>query len=165
MKFITKIALVALIVGFPLASWYYLNTGLEFRKQALKELQAKGNWDIDGLDPLDFEYKTSVVFMDASLHDEMMLIHEQYGESNTFQIVEVLENEIQDEAWKTVRIDSGSPSIDSLRSSIFLVDTKGQLRLTYGKNKEDLKKLVEHIAIVLPREVEPDIKMRPNERK
>ena len=160
MKLITKIALVALIVGFPLASWYYLNRGLEFRKQALRELTPKGVWEIEGLDRIDFEFQTSVIFFDSSLREKMALINEQYQSSPTFQMVELVDDKEYKADWKTIYFDAQSSAYDSLYQNIFLIDEDLQLRKSYGKSHKELNRLIEHIAIILPREKEPDIKIR-----
>ena len=158
MRLITKIALVLLIVGFPMASWYYLNTGLEYRKKALKILEPKGVIDTKGYFPAsDFKGSTTVFFTGEGLREDMQRIFNQYEDAQTFHMTEVLSDTIAQSEWelKVLSIEE----INNLFSSnpIHLIDTDMQIRQSYGTTKEDIKNLIEHIAIVLPREEEPDI--------
>ena len=161
-RLITKIALVLLVVGFPLASWYYLNTGLEYRKQALKDLTPKGALKISEIDRTEIEFFTSVVFCDLELRDEISEIFEQYKESPTFQVIELVEKPY-DSPWKT--IVTQDPKFQCGDQEIYLVDTEAQLRNTYSSQIKDLGTLVEHIAMVLPREKDPDIIVKNHEGK
>ena len=45
-------------------------------------------------------------------------------------------------------------------SAYMLIDTSGKLRNVYENTDNDLKKLIEHTAIVIPRPVEADIKVK-----
>ena len=165
MKAITKIALVALIVGFPLASWYYLTIGLNYRKQALADLKPKGEWIMNGVDQLDVADRVSVVFSGEELRDDMQLIYNQYKSNPLFQIVELAQDTTSNSPWKKVLFNNQSLK-DSVTTTIFLLDQKRQLRRSYGTERKDLGQLVEHIAVVLPRDPELDIKMKPqNEGK
>ena len=160
MKLITKIALVGLIVGFPLASWYYLDTGLEYRRQALKDLAPKGIWSMEGIDKTDIEFYTNVVFCNNNLRDKMQQIYDQYSESPTFQMVEITNDTTYQADWKTIYVEN-NPGCGE--SDIYLIDTETQLRNTYSGEESQLGTLVEHIAIVLPREKDPDIIVKNHE--
>jgi hypothetical protein len=160
MKIITKIALVGLIVGFPLASWYYLNNGLEYRRQALKDLAPKGQWVMEGVDKTDIEFYTNVIFCDSQLRDNMRQIYDQYAASPTFQMVEVTDDKNYVAPWKSIYVEDYKGCGDS---EIYLLDVETQLRNTYTGDEKTLGKLVEHIAIVLPREKDPDIIVKNHE--
>ncbi|MBK7638342.1 MAG: hypothetical protein IPJ13_31765 [Saprospiraceae bacterium] len=45
-------------------------------------------------------------------------------------------------------------------SQLILIDTAMRVKNVYGSDKESVKKLVEHISIVLPRQKESDIEMK-----
>ncbi|NNF35423.1 MAG: hypothetical protein HKN68_15035 [Saprospiraceae bacterium] len=160
MKIITKIALVGLIVGFPLASWYYLNNGLEYRRQALKDLAPKGQWTMEGVDKTDIEFYTNVIFCDSQLRDKMQQIYDQYAASPTFQMIEVTGDKNYQAPWKSIYVEDYKGCGDD---EIYLLDVESQLRNTYTGDEKTLGKLVEHIAIVLPREKDPDIIVKNHE--
>lgn len=165
MKSITKLALVALIVGFPLASWYYLTIGLNYRKQALADLKPKGEWAMDGVDALDIADMVSVVFSGVELRDDMQLVQDQYELNPLFQIVELAQDTTGNYPWKKVLYNDQSMN-DSISQTIYLIDQKRQLRRSYETDRKGISQLVAHIAVVLPRDPELDIKMKPqNEGK
>ena len=93
MKHLSTIVLVALIVFFPLASWYYLQTGLDYRKDALKELESKGPFPfIEEVSRVNIEGYTNIIFHDTGLEGKMKLIHDQFNDSRTFQLVQVTQD-------------------------------------------------------------------------
>lgn len=161
MRHLTKIALVLLIVGFPLASWYYLNTGLEYRKTALKLLAPKGVIDTKGIFPAsDFKGYTTVLFSGDELRDDMLRIYDQYEEAHTFHMTELTSDTVNQAKWEVKMMSADDINLLLDEHLIQLIDTEMQVRQKYTTTKEDITDLIEHIAIVLPREEEPDIVLK-----
>lgn len=144
MRFLVAAAVVFMLFVLPAGSWWYLSSGYNYRKSNLEQLEVKGALEGKlGLvaEPLKTELitklkdKVTVLVMnpgglDESQQDVIDRIADKYGDRDFFQVVE-------------------NHSI-KLGSSIFLVDRDLQIRNTYNWDKEDVKKLVEHTAIMLP---------------
>ena len=165
MQTFNKVMLVLLVVAFPLASWYYLNTGLNFRKKALKDLTPKGLFITKDSILTDLiSQKTAIIFRDSKLEKDMKVIHNQYKESKTFTLVQIGQNtEIDEPTWLKYNLAQiVSDSMFNNDKAVILIDTAFQIRYVYNVNNFEPGRLVEHISIVLPREQEPDIKVRQN---
>lgn len=144
MRFLIAAAVVFMLFVLPAGSWWYLSSGYNYRKDNLEQLKEKGSFERKlGLvaEPLKSELisklkdKVTVLVMnpgglDAKQQDVIDRIADKYGDRDFFQVVE--EHSIK------------------LGSSIFLVDRDLQIRNTYNWDKENVKKLVEHTAIMLP---------------
>jgi hypothetical protein len=160
--------LVLLVVAFPLASWYYLNTGLNFRKQALKDLTPKGQLVTEDKAFLDLiDHKTAIIYRDINLNDDMAIIHDQYKESESFSIVQITENLSRNlSTWLHYKMDQNTQdSLFNNEKAVILLDTTSLIRYVYNVDNFQPGRLVEHISILLPRAQEPDIKVRKNAGK
>lgn len=153
---ISLIVLGALLVIVPVGSWFYLQKGLDYRKQALEELKAKKQLPAipDSLNI--FKGKTTLLFFDFQKASDIMVpVVEQFKDAYTFQIA-------------GSKNEAGFPEVadfvlDSLRmqDKLFaLIDTSGAVRNYYADDVKDLKNMVEHLAIVLPQPKEKDIKTK-----
>ena len=60
-KYILALAIVILLIVLPLGSWYYLNSGLDYRKQSLVELAVKVKVDSTLAIKLNLTKKTTVI--------------------------------------------------------------------------------------------------------
>jgi len=144
MRYLVAAAVIFMLFVLPAGSWWYLSSGYNYRKSNLEQLEVKGR--IDGklglvAEPLKTELftklkdKVTVLVMNpgglnTSQQDVIDRIADKYGDRDFFQVVE--EHSIK------------------LGSSIFLVDRDLQIRNTYNWDKDSIKKLVEHTAIMLP---------------
>jgi hypothetical protein len=157
-KLITWIVLGLMVVVVPFGSWYYLNSGLQYRKDVEATLKAKDSLDLS-LDTLGLLNKrcTVVVLNRSGIADTILLgIQKQYEKVNEFQMLSL------DSIGLIKHLPKGYASafFDKYKTNSFLIlDHKLKLRNTYGHTTEDIKKLVEHTAIALPRAKEADIKM------
>ena len=50
MKYLVGAVVFIMLFVLPLGSWYYLQSGLDYRKDALKELEPKGIFQSSALD-------------------------------------------------------------------------------------------------------------------
>lgn len=164
MKIITKFAVVALIILFPLASWYYLNTGLDYRKTALQEVKTKGKFKFTSeVGSVHLKDYTTVLFADKNLDTEMIKIYNQYKQAPGFQMIELTRDTSTTKDWDQLLVSQHVlDTIAQEENKIFLIDKDLELRKSYSNSNEDFKLLVKHIAIVIPRDIEPDIKLRTN---
>lgn len=158
-KLISWIALALLLFVVPFVSWFYLQKGLEYRKNLEREVVAKDSVRIteDTLHLL--RGKTSVISFAGTVGGDKVVegILQQFKDVPRFQILSggaVADN---------IAVPPGY--FDALASryagkKYMLVDTSCRIRNIYMDNTEDIKKLVEHIAVVLPRKEEADIKIK-----
>ena len=158
MKILSWIVLFALVVIVPFGSWYYLRQGLDYRKDALKQLAVKSKLDSTAYTDSLFSGKTTLVVLRSNKDVEAALkpIIDQFKDAYTFQVV-------ADSALQTDILTSDVPLDSLFRShnhSFALVDTAGNIRNYYGQTRTDLKDLVEHLAVLLPNPKEPDIKLK-----
>lgn len=160
MKYIVAAAIAMLVIVIPFGSWYYLQTGLNYRKAALRSLEPKGSvgkfWDSNS-----FLGHTSLVYFPKGedLSKELDIILDQYQDAHTFQLVEVNPEQVwySDKSIKLTKINAS----DQMNTASFaLVDTAGNIRNYYSHSKEDLRQLVEHLAVILPMAKPKDIRMK-----
>lgn len=153
---ISLIVLGALLVIVPLGSWYYLQQGLDYRKNALEVLKPKVYLPQipDSLNI--FKGKTTLLFFDyPKVAGILPPVVEQFKDAFTFQMAGS-----KNEAGYT---KVPGFVMDSLRLEgkyFALVDTSGAVRNYYSTDVKELKDMVEHLAIVLPQPKEKDIKIK-----
>lgn len=159
-KLISWVVLGIFVVIVPLGSWYYLHQGLQYRKNALHQLKVKDSLDLSDSSNYFLKGKTSLIVLrnpDGLIGEHLSKIESQYGESYSFQICTV--------SADTGRIGLNQDFVNDLSARFagkdyVLIDASGKVRNVYSDTPEDLPLLVEHLAIILPRPVEPDIKMK-----
>lgn len=158
-KLISRIALVLLLLVVPFVSWFYLRKGLEYRKALVREVVVKDSVRISEDTLKLLKGKTSVISMAGGIEANSIIsgLYEQFKEVPRFQILSS-GGRVEDK-----EIPSGYFEALAARyrdNKFILVDTAGMIRNVYMDGKEDIKKLVEHIAVVLPRKEEADIKSK-----
>jgi len=162
-KILVSIGVFTLVVLLPAGSWYYLKTGLDYRKAALVKLEPKGKFDqslIGAGAPL--QSLTSVIEVRESSAASGQRLYEQFGEGETFTLWADGSAATSEENWRQLtdeqkaNLQQAYPDI-----SYMIVDTTGTIRSMYGElDHAGVKEMVSHIAIVMPRKKEKDIKMK-----
>ena len=158
-KLLSWIVLGLFLVVVPFISWYYLKEGLDYRKKALSELIAKDSISVE-LDSLQkLAGKTTLLLNKSSkdVTDLISPIQEQFKNTQGFQII----------SFDTIPgiIHLPENYLSQLRTkyadqSFILIDTSLFIRNTYKHDMDAVRKMIEHIAIVIPRVKESDIKMK-----
>lgn len=193
-------ALVMLLIVFPAASWYYLNSGLQYRRSTMAELKEYGtfpskNWtQVDG-SPLSANYLKKKMLLahqmpDATqadlvsgygetlqrLHDQfeerdelvfLTLLHgdslQALNQASSFAENYELENQehqffvhLNGQDFSDLSEGVLQPSSEfepgtTPSAFLLLTDTTATIRRYYDiRKEEDIKRLVEHIALLLP---------------
>ena len=161
MKYLVSSVVFILIAIVPFGSWYYLQTGLNYRKDALKELEPKEEFSVDGFDNSVLKSKTTLFQLKKVEEDVLPEIYDQYNKSETYQVVTIEEAVEAQDNWITI-----SPIIADVISSKYdnagfiLVDTSVMVRNTYPADMDGVRSMIEHTSIVLPRIKEIDIKLK-----
>ncbi len=191
-KFLVTIVLILFLL--PFVSWYYLQSGLDWRKQAQEVMSGtkpfpSGDYmAIDGrkLTADSLENHVSIVCFlpcgtDASGQiDVLDEIYNQFKETNK-AIYILLDScassqpSIADATRKNwyVLPCADSAGLCSLLvtdwpdDKIFaLVDRKGAIRSYYGiKTKDEKRILVEHMSLLLPRERQEKVELKRGDKK
>ena len=171
MKIIKIIAIFTILVVFPALSWYYLDTGLAYRKEARISMEPKESLD-QFLEKNEFETKTDlepicqgktslVLYRRSADHDETInKLFEQFQKANTFQIVILNESGLEpfDDFEKT-NLHMVDAKINSNQSSIILIDQDLQIRNVYNFSEASILEMVSHTALLIPRTKPKDIKV------
>lgn len=220
---IQTFAILTILIGFPLLSWYYLTTGYNYQMDARAELKDYGK-----LPTFSFTNHTGGLYTSDSLENTMSVIsffgkdgkmnqemfnvmrklNTQFGDNLNLELLIVSIESEQDspgvlaglfamnqfdekqhhfltstnldlQKWigEGIKVPTKWEKNDNEIANIILeenksgtigdypffilVDKKQTIRNFYHVDNEDeVKRMVEHIAILLPREVKPDIEMK-----
>ena len=161
MKYLVGAVVFIMLFVLPLGSWYYLQTGLDYRKDALKELEPKGIFESSAIDVNLLKSKTTLVHLKSVEQDVITEIFGQYGSAQTFQLMSIETPAVDKDNWITIDAFTAN-SISSANSDagFLLIDTSGQLRNLYPADMDGVRRMIEHTSIVLPRIKEMDVKLR-----
>ncbi|MCB0634458.1 MAG: hypothetical protein R2824_32750 [Saprospiraceae bacterium] len=188
-------ALVMLLIVFPAVSWYYLNSGLQYRKAAMEELDDYGTfpnapWTFaDGsvISPSFLQGKMILAHvlpaagqeLDEQFGHTLQKLHHQFDERNELVFLSLVPGDSAQvaqraEQFKTTYslndgaqiffLQVGKDKLEDIRSRILqpredidqdvlflLTDTSATIRRYYDVREEsEIKRLVEHIALLLP---------------
>ena len=220
---IQTFAILTILIGFPLLSWYYLKTGYNYQMEARSELKEYGklpafnftshNGGTYSSDSLENTMSVISFFgrngkMNQEMFNVMRKLNTQFGENKNLELlivsiesqvntISVLESiftinqfddnqhhfmtssndDIQKWIGEGIKIPTkwtekeNAPveinlEINKSGSIIdypffVLVDKTQMIRNFYHVDKSDeVKRMVEHIALLLPREVKPDFEMK-----
>jgi len=155
--FIASLIVIVLFI-LPLGSYYYLNSGYNFRKAALIELEPEGplfNIDSELIKELKdslMNGNTNLIYLESeniqSHENELLMIKEKYDHRYDFQVVRLSK-------------DHTPQLFNSYKNTpLLLVDSLTQIRDQYSFEKEDIKRLIRHISILLPMDKRPDIHLK-----
>lgn len=146
MKHLTTIALVLVLFALPLGSWYYLQQGYNFRKEALVKLEPKGEFvgladDIEGAEKIGEDIVMVCLCKDLA---------QEHG-----LILDEIEDRYKSRGFTLIRLAGSEAKYSSLKSiynsdQLILLDKDKEVRSSYSFSKEDTKDFIEHIAIILP---------------
>ena len=164
MKYITSIAIFSMLVLFPLLSWYYLDSGLDFRKELMKEIELDGTTfkDLNPSDSLSqiLTKKTTIYLTnhDQLSREEVIKLYDQFEKTYTFQLV-TEKNEYADYYSDKFIVSPHRVTPIKDDTYAYLIDTSGNVRFQY-QSTDDIKKLVEHTAITIPKKPARDIVLK-----
>lgn len=174
MKSLRVLSVIFLLFAFPIVSYLYLKSGYNFRFKALQELQPKtaitdfqylsvpdsNSINIDAL-----KGKVTILFDYNEKGQESMLqpLFDEFSHREDFQLIGLISDSstiigISDEEGHKQWIWAfGNYPYEK---SISLIDTSLTIRNYYDFDSVSFLKMGQHIPIILPRKVDPDIKMK-----
>ena len=161
MRYLVATVVFIMVFVLPLGSWYYLQLGLDYRKDALVELETKGEFSSPVIDKNTLISKTTLIHLKPVGDQVVQEIFGQYGGSQTFQLLSTEKPIVPFANWIVIdEFTSNSISADNEDAGFLLIDTSGQLRNSYPADMDGVRRLIEHTSIILPRIKEMDVKLK-----
>lgn len=161
MKYLVSAVLFILVFVLPIGSWFYLKTGLDFRKEALTSLESKGKvHDALKINGDVLKGKTSLIEVNGIDAEQRALLFDQFKEAYTFQYLAPSNVGIVDSNFiAPLRYDVLDSNYKDV--SFMLVDTALNIRNSYTvREKADLERLVTELSILLPKKAPKDLKLK-----
>ena len=151
MRYLIAFAVVIMLFVLPAGSWWYLQSGFNYRKQILEDIKpkralAQQGEDEKGMMAVEKVFKDKItVFasgtnIDSKKQDIIDRIAEKYGNRDYFQF----------KTMRELQSELSQGDLSTHRDSIYLIDKDLLIRNAYSWSDEDVKKLVEHTAALLP---------------
>lgn len=169
MKYLKRLGVVIMIVVLPAISWYYLDTGYDFRKDAIEKLKPKGsieNWLANknislNLNSVAKGRASLLVFRSSVQSDETYReLFDQFKTSDNFQMI-MLNQGYGDFDTRDIKGNViNFRAKHDLDQYFVLLDDQMQVRNEYTLSQESLKEMVQHIAITIPRDKPRDVKIQ-----
>lgn len=164
-KGIPIFAFVIFLVVIPLFTWLNLRKGLDYRLQLRNELVVKDSVDLK-LDTLHLlSNKTNILILKSfdRVNDFVSAIDEHFSKE---QSVNFYSNGFIHESFHVLPEGYFLDIINKYdRQTFILVDTSGYIRNTYSDKSEDIGKLLEHTAVLIPGKKRPTIELKSQKGK
>jgi hypothetical protein len=177
-----KIGIVILVViGFPLVSWIYLNSGLQWRIDAQEATESKGSLGSFALVTLNGDTLTqsnmAVMFyifgslVDSISASTLRTIHEQFAVRSDYRTIsmrsELEPGSVREDLarWLDVKCLTGCEDLSQMLftegSTAVIVDDSLRIRGRYTlANADDVRALIRHTAVVLPIEKREKLELK-----
>lgn len=163
------IAVTIMLVVFPALSWYYLDIGLEYRKEAHQAMLPKGDLnelistrrfttDYDLRATCEGSTSMLICRKDEKNDKTIQKLFDQFDDAYNFQLVLLNATgltslpEFEKSNFHVV------PSVVNYENEVVLLDNQSRIRGNYTFSGENVQELVSHTALLLPRKVGRDIK-------
>ncbi len=164
-KIFGPILLFIVLFILPIGSWLYLKKGLDYRKEALKELEVKGEFQEDIFNVSfipELKGYTTLLNVDRDVDTSTMeRLYDQFGKSRTFQVISPVNISEKENNFHLVSEDSleffGKKHFKE--ASFLLVDSLRRVRALYNDEEGSVKNMIKHISILLPSEAKRKIKV------
>ena len=169
-KIFVPIVLLLAVVILPLGSWYYLDSGLEYRKNIQKEItsyipmdETNVLYNLKNKDGSSIDWNTllegytSVVFKyDKNIDHKIISFQQQFRKTDKFQIICLSTNQEKSTLGPNVMVQNFPKGMS--QAYLFNIDKK--MIGAYLMENNGMKKLIEHTAVVIPRIKEKDIMIK-----
>ncbi|MDX1407978.1 MAG: hypothetical protein R3330_07585 [Saprospiraceae bacterium] len=176
MRLVRTLTVLALVILLPAISWYYLSKGADWRKRGLAEISQRTQIDFPSLltsegtslgqDDLFGSFAIAVDGATVPVPD-LQKLTEQFGvrQDMQFLMFNGQAPDTEDDPW--VHIDCVDTACRMLTDVLFpgtknaaLIDDSLQVRRSYDlREAEEMKRLIEHGAILLPTEKREQIEL------
>ena len=165
MKYVAGIAVVLMLIGAPMGSYFYLKNGLEYRLESQEQLQAKTVSDVinNHIETVRTPKTAALIHTshDNRVADIKLLdqIDERIVDRDHFKIIS-MSDPFESERTLDIRFVSDSSLFQAYDQRFILVDSAGVVRNTYTADEDISKELIRHLAVVIPLPKHRDIRLR-----
>ena len=165
MKYIAGIAVVLMLIGAPLGSYFYLKNGLKYRLESQEQLQAKqvSTTIKDHIEAVRTPKTAALIHtaFDNRAADITLLsqIDERIVDRDHFEIISMSDPFASDRDLE-IRFITDSVLFNGYDQRFVLVDSAGVVRNTYKADDDISKELIRHLAVVIPLPKHRDIRLR-----
>ncbi len=169
MKFLSRnlqvIVLTFFFVGAPIVSWYYLKTGMMYRKERLSDLKKLGVLQLDSMEFLHPESKDSldskVIMIASSRHNNILdvnstisQIYSQFKDVPTFRLLLIdsliPSSKLPNNIIQLKKFNNPLLTNDTTNLAL-LVNMKNEIVNQYDlSNRTKVEGMIEHIAMIMP---------------
>jgi len=165
MKYIAGIAVVLMLIGAPLGSYFYLKNGLKYRLESQEQLRVKiVSEKIQNHIETVRTPKTAALIHTA--HDDRVAdielldrIDERIVDRDHFEIIS-LSRPFESDRALDIRFVSDSLLFSGYDQRFILVDSAGAVRNTYTNDEDISKELIRHLSVIIPLPKHRDIRLR-----
>jgi hypothetical protein len=180
MRTLKIIVVLLVLIGFPALSWYYLSSGLRWRinaQEATRRKEALRNFTLVDKDSvlITSQEMAGTYYLiarpgDAAAVDHLKRVGAQFGVRHDFRTVILLPGgkeglELNESAWMQLTCAQGCEALNQMLFeedyTAAIVDSSLYLRGRYHlSSMQEMRKLVEHLAVVLPIEKRERIELK-----
>jgi hypothetical protein len=165
MRYLVAAAVVAMLIGAPMGSFFYLKYGLKYRLETQAQLSPK---DIDqGLNVqvtgLLKESNAAMIHLggpqDVIGIELLQKLDERIVDRDNFELLSNADPASFDSKAK-IRFYNNDSLSDSLNYQFILVDTSGIVRYEYAYGVDHAKEMIRHLSVVIPLPKHREIKLK-----
>lgn len=183
-KTVRILFLTMMVVVFPLISWLYLREGIDFRKNALHEMQPIANLEnlafpvfeveIGGKEDFPAPYYVIVELnnSDSGIHNSLTGISTQLGQVPSVVLIAIIDKKqpafefsdswvlIDKDEQLAVELKTASLNLPGYTEgkTVYLIDSKRQLRNIYNlTDLQQMKDFAIHAGVLLPIKNQKDL--------
>jgi hypothetical protein len=165
MKYIAGAAVVLMLIGAPMGSYFYLKNGLKYRLESQEQLQAKQvSTTISQHIETVRTPKTAALIHTA--HDNraadielLKQVDERIVDRDHFEIISMFAP-FSSERKMDIRFIADTVLFAGYDQRFVLVDSAGVVRNTYTADDDISKELIRHLSVVIPLPKHRDIRLR-----
>lgn len=165
MKYIMASAVVAILILAPLGSYLYLKSGFSYRLKAMEELEPKEIdsqlkvWLSTALEP---NTKVTLIHLPGEeVSQELALLKqldERIVDKTSFEIISFAD---EDPGYEGDIIYRPGFNVSQIEKHPFLLlDTAGIVRNYYDMDETTSKRLIKHLAVLIPMPERREIKLK-----
>ncbi len=165
MKYLIASAVVLMLIGAPLGSYFYLKSGLKYRLESQEQLKPKEVSEeiLSSLEKVRTT-QTAALIHTASDNREadvklLLEIDDRIVDRDHFELIS-FSNPASFGEIRDIRFVDDPSLFQNYDQRFVLVDSAGVVRNTYSAEQDISKELIRHLAVVIPLPKHRDIRLR-----
>lgn len=163
---------IMVLVGFPMIAMYYMNKGVNYRKDLFDKFEDYGQIEKVSNNGKSLDDKVILIFLldeSSATKNALTQMHSQFDNRKDVIFVVDGDHDIQDTVQVWELMPTGKDAFaklmkvpeNELKGSGLLMDRKGHLRKRYDLgNQEDIELFVRQVALLLPPKKTPKAELK-----